>query len=180
MASFFKSFGKGILYLLVLPFLVVILAVYGVVGLLVFVFMAFKGLILFFTGRSLFDDLPEDKKAKEILAAKARPTASMTLDATKEENIEEQQVDKSIYNNPEQNEDMSEDPFYVPEYLKNPSVDVEENKEEEPVTDNADEEESLLYKPKGYEDVSQFDDGEEEEEVDNSHERDDTIDNYRL
>lgn len=179
MASFFKSFGKGILYLLVLPFLVVILAIYGVVGLFAFLFMALKGLVLFFTGRSLFDDLPEDKKAKEILAAQARPTAQATLAAASEENKEDEGgIDKSLYNNPGQPEDVEEDPFYVPEYLKS-TPSLEENKEEGSVEENTDEEESLLYKPKGYEDVSQFDD-EEEEEVDNSHERDDTIDNYRL
>lgn len=182
MANFFKSFGKGILYLLVLPFLLVILAVYGVVGLFVFLFMAIKGLILFFTGRSLFDDLPEDKKAKEIIAAQARPTAQMTLAATSEEDEEENThgIDKSLYTNSEPEVDQTEDPFYVPEYLKN-TPEVEEPQEEQPIEENIDEEESLLYKPKGYEDVSQFDDGDEEEgeEIDNSFERDDSIDNFR-
>lgn len=67
MASFFKSFGKGILYLFVLPFLIVILAFYGIYGLGAFIVLFFKSVYLFFTGRSLHDDLPEDKKAKEIL-----------------------------------------------------------------------------------------------------------------
>ena len=67
MAGFFKGFGKGILYLFVLPFLLVFLVFYGIYGLGVFLVMFVKSVILFFTGRSLDDDLPEDKKAKEIL-----------------------------------------------------------------------------------------------------------------
>lgn len=67
MAGFFKSFGKGILYLFILPLLIVVLAFYGIIGLGGFIFMFFKSVVLFFTGRSLHDDLPEDKKAKEIL-----------------------------------------------------------------------------------------------------------------
>ena len=66
MLNFFKSFGKGILYVLVLPFLLVGLALYGVVAIFIFIFLAIKGLVLFFTGRSLDDELPEDKKARLI------------------------------------------------------------------------------------------------------------------
>lgn len=67
MGSFFKSFGKGILYLFVLPFLLIILALYGIAGLFGFIFLFFKSIILFFTGRSLNDDLPEDIEAKRRL-----------------------------------------------------------------------------------------------------------------
>ena len=68
MLNFFKSFGKGILYVLVLPFLLVGLALYGVVAIFIFIFLAIKGLVLFFTGRSLYEDLPEDKEAKRRIA----------------------------------------------------------------------------------------------------------------
>ena len=66
MASLLKSFGKGCLYLLVLPVLLVILAVYAVLGVGMFVFVSIKGIILFFTGRS-FGELSEDIKARAIL-----------------------------------------------------------------------------------------------------------------
>ncbi len=68
MISFFKNFGKGVLYVLVLPFLLVGMAIYGVVALFIFIFLAIKGLVLFFTGRSLYEDLPEDIEAKKRLA----------------------------------------------------------------------------------------------------------------
>lgn len=67
MSGFFKSIGKGILYLFVLPFFLIVLAAYAVFGLFVFIFLFFKSIILFFTGRSLNIELPEDIKAKEII-----------------------------------------------------------------------------------------------------------------
>lgn len=126
MINFFKNFGKGILYVLVLPFLLVGMAIYGVIALFVFLFLCIKGLILFFTGRSLYEDLPEDIEAKKRLAAFANP------------NPQPQSVNNSgttiinatpIIDNGEQ----SSDPFYVPEYLKDEGA-IEEEKEE-PVLD---------------------------------------------
>ena len=67
MVNLLKSFGKGILYVIGLPFFLLALLLYGIYGIFLFLFMLFKGIILFFTGRSLFEDLPEDRKAKEIL-----------------------------------------------------------------------------------------------------------------
>lgn len=72
MASFFKSFGKGILYILALPAILVVLIVFAIYGLFVFLYMSIKNLVLFFTGRKLFEELPEDKKAKEIMDAKLK------------------------------------------------------------------------------------------------------------
>ena len=66
MAQLLKSFGKGCLYILVLPVLLVILAVYVVLGLGMFIYIGIKGAILFFTGRN-FGELPEDIKARAIL-----------------------------------------------------------------------------------------------------------------
>ena len=65
MISFFKNFARGVLYVLVLPALVVGLALYAVISIFVFIYLGIKGLILFFTGRSLYEDLPEDKEAKK-------------------------------------------------------------------------------------------------------------------
>ena len=144
MGNFFKSFGKGVLYLLVLPFLLVILAVYAVVGVFVFIFEGIKAIVLFFSGRSLFDDLPEDKKAKEIIASLSAHKAEATLAAQNESsgvataNPSQVTTDASIYNNPQE---VSEDPFYVPEYLRS-TPQVEEEKSEEPVEEKVDEDET--------------------------------------
>lgn len=125
MINFFKNFGKGILYVLVLPVIIVALAIYAVVALFVFIFLAFKGLILFFTGRSLYEDLPEDKEAKKRLGIKDEKEERETPKVTP--------TDVSQYNE-QANNDISTDPFYVPEYLR-PKEENEEGPmsfEEEP------------------------------------------------
>ena len=67
MVNLLKSFGKGILYIIGLPFFILFLLLYAIYGIFLFFFMIIKAIVLFFTGRSLFEDLPEDRKAKEIL-----------------------------------------------------------------------------------------------------------------
>ncbi len=67
MVNFFKNFAKGILYVLVLPFLLVILALYFGVSIIIFCYLGIKGIILFLTGRNLFGDFIEDIEAKRIL-----------------------------------------------------------------------------------------------------------------
>ena len=117
MVNFFKNFGKGVLYVLVLPFLLVGLALYGVGALFVFIFLAFKGLILFFTGRSLYEDLPEDIEAKKRLNGNKEENQSVTITPTVAPAANEEEQKPSDVN--------TADPFYVPEYLKN-----EESQEE--------------------------------------------------
>lgn len=80
MAEFFKGFGKGILYIFVLPFLLVVLALYSIYGLCAFVVLFVRSIFLFFSGRSLQDDLPEDIKAREII--EGPKVATETLNAT--------------------------------------------------------------------------------------------------
>ncbi len=95
MLEFLKRCGLGVLYLIAAPFAVVLLALFAVVGLIVFIFMLFKSLILFFSGRSVFDDLPEDIEAKRRLGtlvdtrAKKTETVDKTVsDETHEETHE--------------------------------------------------------------------------------------------
>jgi hypothetical protein len=125
MINFFKNFGKGILYVLVLPLIIVALAIYGVVALFIFIYLAIKGLVLFFTGRSLYEDLPEDKEAKKRLGIKTE----------QEDKPLSQQAPKDVEQYIEPNNDgINTDPFYVPEYLR-PQEEVEEEPhsfEEEP------------------------------------------------
>ena len=129
MASFFKSFGKGILYVLVLPFLLVVLAVYGVLALIVFLFMFFKGVILFFTGRSLFNELPEDKKAAQIIKAN---TVNLDPDAPENQPKEGHVALGPTYHQ----EPVNSDPFYVPEYLKTRNEDMDLTTQEAPSIEN--------------------------------------------
>ena len=71
-----KTVGKGLLYIIGLPFFLLVLAAYAVFGLFLIVFMFFKSIVFFFTGRSLDDELPEDKKARERKEGKNPSTAS--------------------------------------------------------------------------------------------------------
>ena len=66
--SLLKSIGRGFLYIIGFPFFLIVLLGTAVAGLFMLIFMFFKSIFLFFTGRSLDDDLPEDKKAKRIKA----------------------------------------------------------------------------------------------------------------
>ena len=69
MASFFKNLGKGLLYVLIFPLGLIAIALYAVFGIFVFFFQFIRLIILFFTGRSLTSDLPEDIEAKKIIEA---------------------------------------------------------------------------------------------------------------
>ena len=167
MVSFFKSFGRGVLYVLVLPLLLVVLAGYAVVSFVIFIILGIKFLILFFTGRSLFDDLPEDKQAKAILNANAPKQENVTT------NFNSVPTSENIAFAPQPNiqaeqyygQEDARDPFYVPEYLKAPveEKDAEMIKEEQPVEEN-NYEENELEEEKEFEYSSDFDDMRKEDE----------------
>lgn len=123
MIGFLKKIGMGIAYIFVLPIYIVALALYGLVGLFLLLILFIKSIYLFFTGRSLDDDLPEDKEAKDILAKKeTSPAPSQTsfannttptfyfetpstpivttanVEETVEENKEPQNVEEACFN----------------------------------------------------------------------------------
>ena len=139
MINFFKNFAKGVLYVLVLPALLVVLVLYAVGALFVFIYIAIKGLILFFTGRSLYEDLPEDKEAKRRLGI--LPPEPATEPVVTSVKIESQSATNIEPDDTEEDDIDSNDPFYVPEYLKTQeqretitpvnAVKVEEKHEEE-------------------------------------------------
>ena len=139
MVSFFKNFGKGVLYVLVLPFLLVGMALYGVVAFFVFIFLSIKGLVLFFTGRSLYEDLPEDIEAKKRLAP-AQPTAQAS--------VSNEDISSALNIGSEQETPVNTaDPFYVPEYLKSEPEQVEESAQEPVQEEPVFEEPEPAYQP---------------------------------
>ena len=87
MASIFKNIGKGVGYFFAFPFLLVAIAVYAVFGLVVFFVQFIKLIVLFFTGRTLFSDLPED------IELRAKLTKD---DQTEEEQKEESKDNKQL------------------------------------------------------------------------------------
>lgn len=113
MGDFLKGFGKGILYIFVLPFLIVVLALYGIYGLIAFIVLFFRSIFLFFSGRSLQDDLPEDIRAKEIL--EGPKVASETLNATPTQEKESEPF--SVYQpsiDPFSTKASTTDPYHAP------------------------------------------------------------------
>ena len=64
MAGLLKTFGKGILYVIGLPFFLAALVLFGVFGLFAFVFQLLRSIIFFFTGQKFFPELPEDKQLR--------------------------------------------------------------------------------------------------------------------
>ena len=99
MANFFKNIGKGVLYFFAFPGLLIAIAIYMVVGLFIFLFQLFKLVFLFFTGRNLFSDLPED------IELKAKLDTSKEEEKVEEEPKEENNQlslypsDSSLYDN---------------------------------------------------------------------------------
>jgi len=65
--QFLKMFGLGILYALLFPFFLVILALFAVYGIMNFFIEFIIMLINFFKGKKLFAPYPEDEKAFAIL-----------------------------------------------------------------------------------------------------------------
>lgn len=64
MVSLLKTFGKGVLYVIGLPFFILALLLFAIYGLGIFLFQAIKSIIFFFTGQRFFPELPEDKELR--------------------------------------------------------------------------------------------------------------------
>ena len=91
MVSLLKTFGKGLLYVIGMPFFLVTLAIFGVVGLLAFIFQIFKSIIFFFTGQKFFPELEEDKELRMKLEKEKAPAQSPV-----ETPVEPQRVEPDI------------------------------------------------------------------------------------
>lgn len=109
MAGFIKTFLLGILYTVLSPFIVLLLALYAVYCIFVFIYMAIRNLIIFFAGGNPMGDLPEEVKAKKIMQdAATKPNdnddndKAVDVDAT---DISETATEEKKYTVPSSNED---------------------------------------------------------------------------
>lgn len=64
MIGLLKAFGKGLLYVVGLPFFLLALLLFAAIGLLLFIFQIIRSVIYFFTGQRFFPELPEDKELR--------------------------------------------------------------------------------------------------------------------
>ena len=128
MLGLLKTFGKGILYVIGLPFFLVALVLFAVFGILAFIFQIIKSIIVFFTGRKFFPELPEDKELR-LLKEAANQHAS-------QEPVEQQSVDnsQSIITPLVEEEIIQEEPVAKPAPSIEETVFIES--EEETISDN--------------------------------------------
>ena len=76
MLGFLKVFLQGILYVVLLPLILAILAGYCIYCIVIFIYMAIRSIIVFFMGGSPLGDLPEDVEAKRILMEREQQKAN--------------------------------------------------------------------------------------------------------
>lgn len=92
MVGLLKTFGKGFLYVIGLPFFILALAIFAVIGVFLFIFQIVRSIIFFFTGQKFFPELEEDKKLRLM---KERASGQFDEDEAKEENNEKESMDSS-------------------------------------------------------------------------------------
>lgn len=64
MIKLLKTFLKGLLYVIGLPFFLIILVIFAAFGMLFFLFQIIKSVFYFFTGQTFFPELPEDRELR--------------------------------------------------------------------------------------------------------------------
>ena len=64
MIDLLKAFGRGVLYVVLLPFFLAALVLFAVIGLGDFIFQIVRSIIYFFTGQKFFPELPEDRELR--------------------------------------------------------------------------------------------------------------------
>lgn len=69
MGKFFKNFGLGIVYVILLPIIIAITLLVGAYGLLVAFFQSLFGIVRFFKGEPFFPSLHEDREVAMIAKA---------------------------------------------------------------------------------------------------------------
>ena len=142
MVGLLKGLGKGILYILAFPFFILAIALYGVYGLLLFLYTLVKMIFYFFTGKSVFADLPEDRMAKAILTPKPamsevanspinnnEPVAPVTQSVPIQNVDPATPVQNEVSNQVEIDDDL-EDLHPIQEELQPVQEDIEEIKED--------------------------------------------------
>ena len=148
MIGFFKKIGKGLGYIFFVPLYLALICVIGAVGIVLLFFLFVKALYLFFTGRSMHDDLPEDVKAKEILKRsnpnyvepslkqeEKIPFSSLYIkeetqpEPVKEQTIEEVAFQDDLVKDIQKEEEEIIQPFEQPK-TENPSFESNEKPEE--------------------------------------------------
>lgn len=84
MIGFLKVFGKGILYTILLPFILLIWAGFTVYCIFLFIIMLIKSIVTWISGGSPFSDTKDDIRAKKILLERQNQNATPNNDQYKD------------------------------------------------------------------------------------------------
>lgn len=109
MLGFIKIFLQGILYVVLLPFILLLLALYCVYCVFVFIYMAIRSVIVFFSGGTPLGDLPEDVEAKRILMEREQAKSENTTQSLADALVQSQlQITQALLNQQNQNSETAE------------------------------------------------------------------------
>ena len=145
MIGLLKAFGKGLLYVVGLPFFLLALLIFAVIGLLLFIYQIIRSIIYFFTGQKFFPELPEDKELR--LRKEAAERTNQIIDQPVEEHqdiimplIEE----RPLASEPEESSfDTVEEACFKDTSFELKEEPVEEQEEEEDVLNSLSREEPV-------------------------------------
>lgn len=130
MLGFIKIFLQGILYVVLLPLILLVLALYAVYCIFVFIYISIRSIIVFFMGGTPLGDLPEDVEAKRILmereTAKQENTTQNLADAIVQSQL---QIAQSLYN--QQAQQQNSESSVEDSSLSEPEFETEDVNEEE-------------------------------------------------
>ena len=109
MLGFIKIFLQGILYVVLLPFILLLLALYCVYCIIVFIYMAIRSVIVFFSGGTPLGDLPEDVEAKRILMEREQAKSENTTQSLADALVQSQlQITQALLNQQNQTSKTAE------------------------------------------------------------------------
>lgn len=139
MLSFLKIFLQGVLYVVLLPFILLLLALYAVYCVFHFIYIAIRSIVVFFMGGTPLGDSPEDVEAKRILMERNQPKEDPTMSLANAIAQSQLQIAQSLYN--QQNNSMAQpdnssevettSSFEQPTFeTSEPTEEVENNEEE--------------------------------------------------
>ncbi len=130
MLGFIKIFLQGILYVVLLPFILLLLALYCVYCIIVFIYMAIRSVIVFFSGGTPLGDLPEDVEAKRILMEREQAKSENTTQSLADALVQSQlQITQALLNQQNQTSETAEQTELDKPVFE--TTDEEENKIEE-------------------------------------------------
>ena len=161
MASFFKKFLQGIIYIIIFPVFLVALAVGAVFCLFILVIQLILFVFNFFTGRSIKGELQEDVEAKAIIEKQNRINEPVDIPQTFEqsltkepirEEVKEPTIEETVFQPFEEPEPVKEEPFLQEEEENNDTSPFEdffrEEKIQEPIQPEPQKEDKSFFEVK--------------------------------